>query len=339
MNKHVFRLGVLSVLVCLLGFVELRYGSVEISGSSFWQALLRQAGADDAYRLIIWEGRMPRMILAIVAGAGLSVSGLLMQTLFRNPMAGPYVLGISSGAGLGVALMTMGVSILGIHAIYGWTVALSGVAGAFLIMFVLLMAASRIADNVTVLVLGILIGGISSAFVSLMQYFSPDAELKRFVMWTLGSLETVNASEVSFIVVVLLTGITASFFMFPGLNALLFGENAAKNLGVNTKKIRYLAITLTALMAGVITAFCGPIGFVGIIVPHIARMVCKVDDHKILIPASCLMGAFVLLLADLVAHVPGSFIVLPLNAITSVFGIPILVWIILKNKQISASFS
>ncbi len=326
-------------MVCIMGLIHIRFGSVEMSNDVFMNAFSFNTEDDNPYRIIVWESRIPRMFLSILAGIGLSISGLLMQTLFRNPMAGPYVLGISSGAGMGVALTTMGLSIIGVQSVSGWTMAISGVAGAFLIMLILLMAASRIADNVTILVLGILIGGISSALVSLLQYFSPDVELKKFVMWTLGSLDAVNGKEVYLISATVLSGTTASFLLFPGLNALLLGENTAKNLGVNIKKIRNLTILLAAVMAGIITAYCGPIGFVGIIVPHITRMLFKLDDHKILIPASCLIGALVLLFADFLAHVPGSFMILPLNAITSILGIPVLIWIIVRNKQISTSFS
>lgn len=331
-----FGLIALTVIVALL---DIRFGSVSIPEDAFWNALALNATEGDPYHIILWKSRIPRMFLAIISGAGLSVCGLLMQTLFRNPMAGPYVLGISSGAGVGVAVMTMGITIFGLHELPGWSLAMSGVAGAFLIMIVLMMAASRIADNVTILVLGILIGGISSAFVSLLQYFSPDVELKQFVMWTLGSLDAVKPGEVLMICMVILLGTGMSFVFHPGLNAVLLGENTARNLGINTRSLRYFTIGITALIAGVITAYCGPIGFVGIITPHITRLIFKVDDHKILIPATCLVGGLILLIADLIAHVPGTFIILPLNAITSILGIPVLIWIIVRNKQISTSFT
>jgi iron complex transport system permease protein len=261
-----------------------------------------------------------------------------MQSLFRNPLAGPYILGISSGAGLGVALVVMGAGVLGLSLATSVTIPLAAVLGSLLVLLILFLVSLRLKDVMTLLILGIMLGSIATAIVGIIQYFTTDFQLKSFLIWTLGSIEGLAYKEL--LILSLINGIAllAAFLLNKPLNAFLLGEDYAKSLGISIKSSRLLIILISGILAGLITAYCGPIGFVGIIVPHLCRLLFKSSNHRILIPASILMGAEILLLSDLLAQLPGNGIKLPINSVTSIIGIPIILWIIFKKRSISKSF-
>jgi len=322
-------------LTALMFVLDIIFGSVTIPVHDIINSLFGNDASN--VNTIIVEFRIPKAVTAILVGAALSVSGLQMQTVFRNPMAGPYVLGISAGASLGVAFVILGFSswlepstliLLG-----PWLIAVASWIGAGLVLLIILYIAVRIKDILTVLILGIMLSSGISAIVSIMQYFSHETMLKSYVIWTMGNLGNVTSDQLLVMVICILAGLLLSFVSVKMLNLLLLGEKYAHTLGLNLKTARALIFTSTSLLAGTVTAFCGPIGFIGIAVPHIARILLKTSDHRTLIPATILIGSAVLLFSDLVSQLPGSDKVLPLNAVTSLIGIPVVIWIILRNRK------
>jgi len=328
---------VLLALLPLMFLLNLMVGSVSIGMVDLWKTIMG-ASESEAYHLIFWESRLPKAITAMLCGAALSVSGLLMQTLFRNPLAGPYILGVSSGAGLGVAILVMGVGVFGITLSSSISIPLASIIGSILVLLILFMVSLRLKDVMTLLILGIMIGAIATAIVGIIQYFTTDFQLKSFLIWTLGSLEGLSYGELVFLSSIIVVGLLLALLINKPLNALLLGDNYAKSLGVNLKQYRLLIILLSGLLAGAITAYCGPIGFVGIIVPHLCRLLLKSSDHKLLIPAAVILGAEVLLLSDVLSNLPADNIQLPINSITSLIGVPIILWIIFNRQSISKSF-
>ena len=306
-------------------------GSVYIPLPQVLKALAGLETSDNTWASIIWKIRLPRCLAALLAGSALSVSGLLMQTLFRNPIAGPFVLGISSGASLGVALFILllaGTSFPFVNL----GLLFFAAAGAFLVLLLVLAASWKIQDMATLLIIGLMVGSATGAFVSILQYFSGEAALKRFVVWSFGNLSGILWNDLYLLVPLIIVGLIAAFLLSKNLNLLLLGSDYAKSMGLNIKQNRMLIILLTALLAGSITAFCGPIAFVGIAVPHLARMLFKTQQHRILIPATILIGGALLIACDLIAQVPFSDLNLPLNAITALFGAPLVIWVILKRR-------
>lgn len=281
--------------------------------------------------------RLPRVLTAVFVGAGLSVSGLMMQSLFRNPLAGPYILGISSGASLGVALAVMGASAFGFSVIQNgmsefWLV-FSAAAGAFFVMLLVALIAVRQRDIMTLLVLGVLIGSAISAIVGLLQYMSQAGELKLYVLWTMGSLRGVSLKDLYYLIPIVSVGLAIAWLLAGNLNLLLLGEDSARSLGVRIQLTRMLIFIAVALLAGSITAFCGPIGFIGIAVPHIVRTLFKSSDHKRLIPWSIITGAAVMLGADVLSNPGGGQLILPINSITALIGIPFVIWLIVSKRK------
>jgi iron complex transport system permease protein len=277
-----------------------------------------------------------------MAGMALSVAGLQMQTIFRNPLAGPYVLGISAGASLGVALLVLAFSAGSTGQLFeasgNWSIIIASWMGSGLILLLIFLVSLRVNDVLTILVLGILFGGISGALVNILQYFSPESALKSFVVWTMGSLGNVTSSQLTFFIPVVIIGLGMAFVSSKSLNAMLLGETYAKSIGVNVSASRNTVFISTCVLAGTTTAFCGPIGFIGIAVPHIARMFLKTADHKHLIISSAGIGAIILLLSDIISRSPANNQILPINSITSLIGIPVIVWIIVRNKKITRAF-
>ncbi len=329
---------VLLTAFCLLAFVlDLTYGSVSISWKDALQALFSPDNADPVDRMIISDFRLPKALTAILAGISLSIAGLQMQTVFRNPLAGPYVLGISAGASLGVALVVMGISALGISMAAmdagPWTLALAAWIGSGLVLMIILAVSMRIRDIMTILILGILFGAIASAVVSILQYFSNESMLRSYVIWTLGSLGNVTGLQLKVLTLSTLAGLFIVLFCLKALNAFLMGENYARSVGIRVGLYRVLIFVSTSLLAGGITAFCGPIGFIGIAVPHLARLIFRTGDHRILVPGTVLTGVLVMLLSDLTATLPGSEMILPVNSVTALIGIPMVIWIVLRNRQ------
>ncbi len=320
--------------------LDLFWGSVEIPFKNICSILFTNTTEKESWKIIILESRLPKAITAILCGIALSISGLQMQTLFRNPLAGPYILGISSGAGLGVAAFIMGLSFLGIS-ISNISISensgliISSVIGSSFVFMLLLSVINRLKDIMTVLILGIMIGSVITAIIGIIQYFSQDAQLKSFILWTMGDLSSVTNTELMLLAPIIIVGLVLSFLISKKLNSYLLGEDYAKSLGTNLKHSRMLIVLITSILTGSITAFCGPIGFIGIVIPHLARMLSNSSDHRILIPLSTLLGINVLLVADIISQLPGSEQTLPINSITALIGIPFIIWIILKNKRIT----
>jgi iron complex transport system permease protein len=324
---------ILSLLLVILFFLDLLIGSVHIPLRDILGAILG-ADIDPATRLIVLDIRLVKAIVAILTGMALSVSGLQMQTLFRNPLAGPYVLGINSGASLGVALFILGMPLLGIAT--NSTMSSIGTAGAAWLGSALILAfvasvSTRIKDIMVILILGMMISSGVSAVVQILQYLSNEEALKSFVIWTMGSLGDVTTSQLHLMLPAVLIGLVVSVAVIKPLNLLLLGEQYARTMGLNVRRSRYLIFLSTTLLAGTVTAFCGPIGFVGLAIPHIARMLFSNADHRILLPASALCGAVVLLTCDIISK----WLTLPINTITALLGIPIVIWVVIRNKSIA----
>ena len=332
---------ILPIVVLLLLLVSVSIGSVSIP----FPELLKSLVGDDiktSWFNIIWQFRMPKAITACLVGAGLSVCGLQMQTLFRNPLAGPFVLGISSGASMGVALIILAGSMFGGVVYYlslgSWTIVIASSLGSFTVLMVVMMMAIRVKDSLSLLIVGLMFGSATGALVSVLQYFSSAEEIQMFLIWTFGSLGGMDWNEITIMSILVFIGIVISVFVLKPLNALLLGEQYAQSMGINLKKSRYLIIGSTSLLAGAITAFCGPIAFVGLAVPHIVRVLFQTSDHKVLLPASIFVGSITMLVCDTVAQLPGLEYTLPINAITSLLGAPFVIWIILRKKNVSNSF-
>ena len=322
----------LSILLVILFVLDLLIGSVHIPLRDILGALFG-GDVDASTRLIVLDIRFIKAIVAVLAGVALSVSGLQMQTLFRNPLAGPYVLGISSGASLGVAIFILGMPLLGIAT--NSTISSIGTAGAAWLGAALILAfvasvSTRIKDIMVILILGMMISSGVSAVVQILQYLSNEEALKSFVIWTMGSLGDVTSSQLMLLLPAVLIGLVVSVAVIKPLNLLLLGEQYARTMGLNVRRSRYLIFLSTTLLAGTVTAFCGPIGFVGLAIPHIARMLFSNADHRILLPATALCGAVVLLGCDIISK----WLTLPINTVTALLGIPIVVWVVIRNKSI-----
>lgn len=286
---------------------------------------------------IIFNYRFPKAITAIIVGSGLGISGLLMQTLFRNPLAGPFVLGITSGASLGVALVTMGAPLFGGIALgilaSKWSLIVAATLGSFLVLLTVLVVSSKVRDTMAILIIGLMFASISAAAVNVLSYFSSAEELQQFFFWGFGSLGNLDWNEILVLSVIYSLGLFFSIISIKTLNTLLLGENYAKSLGIDIKKSRLIIIIATSLLAGTITAFAGPIAFIGLAIPHITRQVFNTSNHKILIPAVFLFGAIIMLICDIIAQLPGSDSTLPINAITSLFGAPIVIWLLVRKRK------
>ena len=319
----------LSVLCALLFVMDIAVGSVAIPLSEVVSALC--GGGSEEIRSIVVDIRLVRAIVALLAGAALAVSGLQMQVLFRNPLAGPYVLGVSAGASFGVALFLLGAPILGVA--ISPTLQSLGTAGAAwigsaVVLLLVVALSRRIKDIMVMLILGIMLSSGVGALVEIMQYFSSEASLKSYVVWTMGSLGDVTATQLAVLAPVLVVGLAMVVAAIKPMNMLLAGERYAASMGLNIARSRNLILISTTLLAGTITAFCGPIGFVGIAVPHIARMLFRSADHRTLLPATILVGVVMLLVGDVVAK----YFALPINTITALMGIPIVIYIVTRRR-------
>lgn len=338
MRNNKLKYSFLIVSLFVLFLLDLYVGSVKIPIEDITKSLFAGESSNSVWEMILFKFRLPKAIVAVIAGLGLSVAGLQMQTVFRNPLAGPYVLGISSGAGLGVAILLLGfITIIPLSVINNWFLVIAAWLGSAMVLFLILFVSVRVKDVMTILILGIMFGAVSSAVISIMEFFTSEALLKKYIVWTMGSLINVSESQLLIMIISVAIGFLISIFSIKRLNVLLTGENYAYTLGVNVKYSRYLIFISTSILAGSITAFCGPIGFVGIVVPHISRMLFNTADHKHLIFASALIGAIIMLLSDIISQMPGSESVLPINSVTSLIGIPIIIWIIIKRYRFSSS--
>jgi iron complex transport system permease protein len=329
----------LSLILLLFFIADLFVGSVHISFKDILGSLLNYG--DHGQEIIVMQFRLPKAITAIVAGAAMAVSGLLMQTLFRNPLAGPDVLGVSSGAGLGVALKLLTISpfinVASTELLSGWGVILAACAGAGIVMFIIMLVSSRLRDIMTVLIIGILIASAVSSIVSVMQYFSNETMLKTYVIWTMGNLGNLSPSQLRALTIASSFGLLLALTQVKPLNAILMGETFARTVGVNIKSSRFILFASSSILAGSVTAFCGPIAFIGVAVPHIARLLFNSTDHRILLPGSVITGSIIMLLSDILSNLPGSGTILPINTVTSLIGIPVIIWIIVGKKGIKKS--
>lgn len=324
-SRSVLLFTALAALTLFLFLLDLAVGAVAVPLGDVWAAL---TGGDcpRATAKIILNIRLIKAVVALLAGAALSVSGLQMQTLFRNPLAGPYVLGISSGASLGVALVVL----VGV----GSSIGIAGAAwlGAAIVLVVIAAVGHRIKDIMVILILGMMFSSGIGAVVQILQYVANDESLKMFVIWTMGSLGDVTFNQLAVLVPSIIAGLLLAVITIKPLNLLLFGEEYAVTMGLNVRRSRGLLFLSTTLLAGTVTAFCGPIGFIGLAMPHVTRMLFRNSDHRVLVPGTVLSGASVLLLCDLVSKL----FTLPINAITALLGIPIVVWVVLRNKSVTA---
>jgi len=309
---------------------DIAFGSVTLSLNDVWSSLTG-GGGDNLYREIILNYRLPKALTAILTGTALSVAGVLMQTLFRNPLAGPDVLGVTSGASLGVALLTLGASSLPWIVIAGWGQVTAAVLGAIGVLLLVIIVSVKVPHTVSLLIIGMMFGNFAGAIVSILQSTSNPDTLKLFISWTFGSLSAVSWGYMGIMAPIVVVGIVLAFIMQKRLNVLLLGEKYATGLGVSVPRTRLWIILATALLAGTSTAFTGPIAFIGVTVPHIARGIFHTSDHQKIIPASILCGSIIMLICDLISQMPGSQGTLPINSVTALFGAPIIIWIIAKN--------
>ena len=334
-NNSIF-VGLLVLLaVCFLLNVSL--GSVKIPVNDIISSLLGGQATKNPWEIIIWNYRLPKAITAILVGMGLSISGLLMQTLFRNPLAGPDVLGLSSGASLGVAFVILGSgfmpSFLSQFFLSAYGMVFASILGSSLVLLAVLVVSQKLRDTMAILIVGLMFGSFANAIIGVLTYFSSAEELQKFTFWSLGSLGNQSWNNILILGTTCFIGLFLSAICIKPLNALLLGERYAKSLGINFDKTRLLIIIATSILAGSITAFAGPIAFIGLAVPHIAKMIFQTSSHYILFWSTLLLGAIVLLICDTIAQMPGSDFTLPINAITSIIGAPIVVYLLVRKRK------
>ncbi|MEN8186667.1 MAG: iron ABC transporter permease [Bacteroidota bacterium] len=330
---------ILFILLVFTFFLNLSLGSVSIPLSEIFESLFGSNTTNQSWNYIVVNFRLPKAFTAILAGTGLSLSGLLMQTLFRNPLAGPFVLGISSGASLGVAILILGASILGGSFILlgqsNLAIAIAASLGSFLVLTAVMLVAYKVKNTMAILIIGLMFGSFTAAIISVLSYFSSAENLQQYLFWSFGSLGNLSWNELLVFFLIFLFGIVLIVPNIKSLNSLLLGENYAKSLGLNLNRTRNLILIATSILTGVITAFSGPIAFIGLAVPHITKLIFNTSNHKILIPAVAMFGAIFMLLADTIAQLPTSEFVLPINAITSMFGAPVVIWLLIRKKKLS----
>ncbi len=337
-NKNILLFVLLGLLTVGLFTASVFTGSVHIPVSEIARIIGGGEPLRPEWKTIVLDLRVPRALTALLAGMGLAVSGLQMQTVFRNPLAGPFVLGITAGASLGVALVVLGYAWIftASQSIPGnWLLIASAWLGSGAVLFIIMLVSVRVRDIMTILILGIMFGSAATALVSVLQYFSEEAMLRSYVIWTMGSLGNVSRSQMQIFLPAILTGVLISLISAKTLNALLLGENYARSLGVSITAARFTVFLSTSVLAGTVTAFCGPIGFIGIAVPHIARMITKNANHRMLLPSTILTGGIIMLASDIVSRLPGHESALPINSVTALIGIPVVIWIIIKNQKFS----
>jgi len=327
----------LSIGVVLLFVINISLGSVAIPVKEVFKSLIGENASKDTWQYIITSYRLPKAITAVLIGMGLSTSGLLMQTLFRNPLAGPYVLGLSSGSSLGVAFVILGAGFLPTFAtsllLSSFGIILASCLGSFLVLLAVLFVSQKLRDTMAILIVGLMFGSFTSAIVGVLTYFSSAEQLQKFTFWSLGNIGNLSWTSIVILSLSVLIGLILSVFSIKPLNALLLGENYAKSLGVNYKKSRLVIIIATSILAGSITAFAGPIAFIGLAVPHVAKLVFQTSNHTILFWSTLLFGAVIMLVCDIFTHMPGSNVILPINAITSIIGAPIVIWLLVRKQK------
>ena len=336
MNKGtVYCIG-LGAVVLVLFALNLLLGSVSIPAGDVVSILLGDQSAKASWQFIVLESRLPQAITATLCGAALAVSGLMLQTAFRNPLAGPSVFGVNSGAGLGVALVMLflggglsvgSVSITGFAAIL-----LAAFVGAMMVMAIIFFFSTLVRNSVMLLIIGIMIGYISNSAISLLNFFATDEGVKSYMVWGMGSFGGVSMDNMPVFVIVTLAGLMGALLLIKPLNALMLGDRYAENLGVNIMRVRNWLLIVTGLLTAITTAFCGPVAFIGLAVPHIARLLLTTDNHRQLLPATLLCGSVVALVCNLICYLPGESGVIPLNAVTPLIGAPVIIYVIARKR-------
>lgn len=318
-------------------FASISLGSVNIPFKDVYTSLTGGEASKSTWEYIIINYRLPKAITAVLVGTGLSISGLLMQTLFRNPLAGPYVLGLSSGASLGVAFVILGAgflpSFLRTIALSSYGIVLASTLGSTLVLLLVLLVSQRLRDTMAILIVGLMFGSFTTAIVSVLTYFSTAEQLQKFTFWSLGNLGNLSWKSITVLAFSVGFGLVLSAGSIKPLNALLLGENYAKSMGLNFNKARLIIIFATSILAGSITAFAGPIAFIGLAVPHIAKLTFQTSNHMILFWSTLLFGAIIVLFCDIVSQMPGFDVTLPINAITSIIGAPVVIWLLVRKRN------
>lgn len=333
-NKNTILFILLALLWIAVGILDLCIGSIRITPTQLWHYITGTLDAGMAS--VITDFRLPKVLTACVTGASLAVAGQMMQTLFANPLAGPYVLGISSGAGLGVAMLLLGSSFLPAFLVGNmWIQIIAALIGALFVMLLVLLVSTRTTDTVSLLLVGMMFGSLTGGIIQVLQSISNPEALKMYVVWSMGSIGGVTWDMLHIMLPVISVGLIAALLLCKPLNALLLGENYAIGLGISLTRTRFFIIFITCLLAATTTAFTGPIAFIGMAVPHLARGVFRTANHHLILPASMFIGASLLMLCDCFTQLPISDYILPINAICSLIGAPIILWVIIKNKHLN----
>ncbi|GHS97608.1 iron ABC transporter [Bacteroidia bacterium] len=330
MRNKVYICQGMAIVILILFLCNLFYGTVSIPASAVMDILLGKEVESSSWTNIILQSRLPQAITALFAGAALAVSGLLLQTLFQNPLAGPSILGISSGANLGVAIVMLyagGIAGINLSSI------LAAFAGALVVLLIILYFSSKVRSNVLVLIIGMMVGYLASSGISILNAFASSESIRSYVLWGLGSFSTVSSRQIPLYSSTILAGLIASILLIKPLNLLLLGEHYASNLGINIKRTRILILIVTGFLTAIVTAFCGPVSFIGLAVPHVARLVLGTANQQLLVPATLLSGAAVALFCNLLTILPFGNSLLPLNAVTPLLGAPIIIYVILNRRN------
>lgn len=338
-GKNTVLLGILLLLIFILFFLNMVLGSVNIPLRSVWNILTGSGNEPLTWQNILWKSRYPQALTALVAGAGLSISGLQMQTVFRNPLAGPSVLGISSGASLGVAFVVLfsgsigGVALSHLGFIGEVALSIAAIAGSLSVMALIVYASHKVKGNVTLLIIGVMIGYLATAIIGILKFFSVEEDIKAYVIWGLGSFSRVSGNQMMLFVTIMVILIPLSFLLVKTLNLLMLGDEYARNLGLNIKRARILVISCSGVLTALVTAYCGPIIFLGLAVPHLCRTLFQTSDHRILMPATLVMGAALALACNLIARMPGFEGALPVNSVTALIGAPVVASVLFRKRK------
>jgi iron complex transport system permease protein len=337
-NRNTLLFFILTLSLLLLLLLNISLGSVSIPIKEVCNSLIGADSSKETWDYIIVNYRLPKAVTSILVGMGLSISGLLMQTLFRNPLAGPDVLGLSSGASLGVATIVMGATFLpmGLSSILlsSYGIVLASSLGSFMVLLAVLAVSQKLRDTMAILIVGLMFASLTSAIVGSLTYFSTAEQLQKFTFWSMGNLGNLSWSSIVILSTCVVTGLLLSLVSIKPLNALLLGENYARSLGMNYKRTRLIIIFATSILAGSITAYVGPIAFIGLAVPHIAKLVFQTSNHTILFWSTLLLGSIIMLICDSISQLPGSDLTLPINAVTSIFGAPIVIWLLIRKRKL-----
>lgn len=338
-GRNTVFIGIIILLILIFLFLNMVLGSVNIPMASVWHILTGNGDEPVTWQNIIWKSRFPQALTALVAGAGLSISGLQMQTVFRNPLAGPSVLGISSGASMGVAFVVLfsgsigGVALSHLGFMGEVALSMSAIVGSLSVMALIVFASHKVKGNVTLLIIGVMIGYLANAIIGILKFFSVEEDIKTYVIWGLGSFSRISGNQMMLFVTIMAVLIPLSFLLVKTLNLLMLGDGYARNLGLNIKRARVLVITCSGVLTAIVTAYCGPIIFLGLAVPHLCRAIFQTSDHRILMPASLVMGAALALACNLIARMPGFEGALPVNSVTALIGAPVVASVLFRKRK------